>query len=227
MAILANRAWVSTATAGTGTITLGSALSGYQSFADAGITNGQVVRYTIIDGANWEIGTGTYTSAGTTLSRTPSESTNADAAINLSGSATVFIAAAAADIIHTDVANTWTAVQGYAETSVTMHASGTSTWDVSTAPVALFDLSTSSASGGNTQMAAPSNVTAGRIYTARITQGSPARTISWASNFRWQGGSANAPVLSTTQGAIHHLTFRGRASNVLEEIGRSLEVATS
>jgi hypothetical protein len=94
---LANRAKMTTATTGTGTITLGSASAGFQTFANAGIANGEVVPYVIEDGNNWEIGSGTYTSSGTTLSRTVSESSNADAAINLSGSAVVFVAAVAED----------------------------------------------------------------------------------------------------------------------------------
>lgn len=98
MVTLVNRAKMGTATTGTGTITLGSAETGYQSFADAGVTNGQVVRYVIEDGSDWEIGSGTYTASGTTLSRTVSESSNADAALNLTGNAVVFITAAAGDI---------------------------------------------------------------------------------------------------------------------------------
>ena len=99
MAVLANRAWMSTATAGTGTITLGSALSGFQTFGDAGITDGQVVAYTIVDGAAWEVGTGTYTSSGTTLTRTVTESSNSDSAVSLSGSATVFITPRKQDLL--------------------------------------------------------------------------------------------------------------------------------
>ena len=98
MVTLANRAKMSTATTGTGTITLGTAEDGYQSFADAGVGDGEVVRYVIEDGNNWEIGTGTYTASGTTLSRTVSESSNADAALNLSGTASVFITATEADV---------------------------------------------------------------------------------------------------------------------------------
>jgi hypothetical protein len=98
MVTLVNRAKVSTATTGTGTITLGTAESGYQSFADAGVADGDVVRYVIEDGTDWEIGTGTYTASGTTLTRTVSESSNADAALNLTGSAVVYVSAAAEDI---------------------------------------------------------------------------------------------------------------------------------
>jgi cytoskeletal protein CcmA (bactofilin family) len=105
---LGNRAKMSTSTTGTGTITLGSALSGYQTFAQAGITNGQTVRYAINDGAAFEIGSGTYTSSGTTLTRSVTESSNSDSAITLSGSAEVFVTATVADLFINDGASNLT-----------------------------------------------------------------------------------------------------------------------
>ncbi len=97
---------MTTATTGTGTITLGSAVSGYLSFVGAGAVNAEVVSYGIQDGANSEVGHGTYTSSGTTLSRTVLQSTNGGSAINLSGSAVVFLTALAEDLITTALLNT-------------------------------------------------------------------------------------------------------------------------
>ena len=98
MAKLYNLARVTTATLGTGTITLGAAVAGFLSFAGAGVQNGEVVAYAIKDGSNSEIGRGTYSSTGPTLSRDRIyQSTNAGAAISLSGTAEVFITPAAED----------------------------------------------------------------------------------------------------------------------------------
>lgn len=100
MNALYNLARVTTATVGTGTITLGAAVSGFLTFAQAGVPNAAVVTYAIADGANSEIGTGTYTLSGTTLSRdTVLRSTGAanTGKITLSGSAQVFISPAAED----------------------------------------------------------------------------------------------------------------------------------
>lgn len=93
---LVNRAKMTTATTGTGTILLASAVAGFQEFLDAGIADLDVIRYVIEDGDNWEIGTGVYNLD--TLSRGPTESSNSGAAINLSGDAVVYVTATERDI---------------------------------------------------------------------------------------------------------------------------------
>lgn len=97
MAKLFNRAKMTTATTGTGTVTLGSASIGFQTFASAGVADADVVQYVIEEGGNFEIGTGTYTATGTTLTRSPTESSNGGAAITLTGGATVSVTAIDAD----------------------------------------------------------------------------------------------------------------------------------
>jgi hypothetical protein len=98
MVKLVNRAKVVTTTTGTGTITLGVTVDGFQSFTDAGVADGDVVRYVIEDGSNFEIGTGTFDATGGTLTRTPSESTASGSQINLSGDAVVYVSAINLDL---------------------------------------------------------------------------------------------------------------------------------
>jgi hypothetical protein len=68
--VLRDRVKETTTTTGTGTITLAGAVSGFQGFAAIG--NGNSTYYVISDPAagDWEVGIGTYTASGTTLSRT-------------------------------------------------------------------------------------------------------------------------------------------------------------
>lgn len=98
MAKLFNRAKMTTSTTGSGTVTLSGAAVGFQTFAAAGVSDGDVVQYVIEEGANFEIGTGTYSSSGTSLTRSPTESTNSNSAITLAGAAKVSITAVAADL---------------------------------------------------------------------------------------------------------------------------------
>lgn len=106
MANLNDRAAHASATVGTGTVTLGAALGavvpnlcGWQSFANAGVIDQQIVSYLILDSnGNWEYGWGVYSASGTTLTRNVTRSSAGTTAINLSGNEQVFITARAEDL---------------------------------------------------------------------------------------------------------------------------------
>lgn len=92
--VLADRVKETTTTTGTGTVTLAGAVSGFQSFAVIG--NANTTYYTIAGQgtSEWEVGLGTYTLSGTTLSRDTvlSNSLGTTAKINFSaGTKDVFV----------------------------------------------------------------------------------------------------------------------------------------
>lgn len=91
--VIKDRVKETTASTGTGTITLDGADTGFQAFSVIG--DGNTTYYTIADqsGPNWEVGIGTYTASGTTLSRdTVLASSNSGSLVNFgAGPKDVFV----------------------------------------------------------------------------------------------------------------------------------------
>ena len=89
---LNDRVKESSATTGTGTFTLGGAVSGFETFA-AGIGGGNTTYYCIFETgtARFEVGFGTLNGGASTLARTYIiSSSNSDAAVNFAGATEVF-----------------------------------------------------------------------------------------------------------------------------------------
>ena len=103
--VLKDRVQETTTTTGTGTVTLAGAVSGFQSFSAIG--NGNTCYYAIVGGTEWEVGLGTYTSSGTTLSRdTILESSNGGTAVTFSaGTKNVFVTYPAERALYTDASS--------------------------------------------------------------------------------------------------------------------------
>ena len=84
--VVANRVRETTTTTGTGSVTLGGAVSGFQTFAVIG--NGNTTYYTIAGQGttDWEVGLGTYSTTGPTLARTTVlASSNSGSLVNFAG----------------------------------------------------------------------------------------------------------------------------------------------
>lgn len=83
--VLADRVRETTTSTGTGSVTLAGAVTGFQTFAAIG--NANTTYYTIAGQGTgeWEVGIGTYTSSGTSLSRdTVLASSNSGSLVNFS-----------------------------------------------------------------------------------------------------------------------------------------------
>ena len=205
MAVLVNRARMSTSTNTNGTITLDSAETGYQTFAAAGVSDGDSVRYVIEDGNAWEIGTGTYTATGTTLSRSPSESSSGGSAITLSGSASVFISATSDDVVTPTSTTTLT--------NKTLTSPALTTPAISTPTMTGTIVEDVYALSGTTPSLEPDNgsvqthtltgnttysdgFTAGEAITLMIDDGT-AYTVTWPT-MTWVNNAGSAPTLATS-----------------------------
>ena len=122
--VVKDRVKETTATTGTGTVTLLGASTGYQSFSAIG--DGNSTYYCIAEqtGSDWEVGIGTYTASGTTLSRTTVlSSSNSGSLVNFGAgdkdvfvsypaSYAVFAAAGAVTENYTTLSGTYTMTPG-------------------------------------------------------------------------------------------------------------------
>ena len=121
---VADRVLETASAPGTGTVTLLGATAGYQTFS-AAIGNANTTYYTCADqsGSNWEVGIGTYTTAGNTLTRnTVLSSSNGGSLVNFNaGTQNVFVTYPSEEAIY----NNGTSIVGPTGSSVAVANGGT------------------------------------------------------------------------------------------------------
>jgi len=135
--VLKDRVKETTITAGTGTVTLAGAVAGFQSFAAVG--NGNETFYAIVDVVSgaWEVGVGTYTASGTTLSRTTVvSSSNAGSLVNFpAGIKDVFVTYPSSRAVYLNAA-------GSAVSALDIGTLGASTANITTANITAGTITT-------------------------------------------------------------------------------------
>src|SRR6056300_445286 len=102
--VISDRVKETTTTSGTGTYTLGGAVTGFETFT-ANLSDGDTTYYACTDNTDFEVGLGTFTTSGTTLARTTIlASSNSGSAVDwAAGTRTIFCTLPAAKTVFLDV----------------------------------------------------------------------------------------------------------------------------
>lgn len=182
--------------------TLSGTAAGYQSFSVVG--NGNTTYYSATDtSTNWEVGVGTYSTTGPTLTRTTIlSSSNSGSAVTFSGTVTVFVTypsekAVTQDTIAIDGSNNVTfagsllnpTVKNYTETAYTANTSTALTVSLSNGTIQILTLT------ANATITMPA-AGAGKSFVIILRQDATgSRSVTWTT-VNWP--SATAPTITGT-----------------------------
>lgn len=194
--VLADRVKETTTTTGTGTVTLLGAATGFQSFAAVGNANTTYYCIAAQTGTEWEVGVGTYTASGTTLSRdTVIASSNAGSLVNFSvGTKDAFVTYPAERAVATDLVQTL------------------SNKNIQSRVVVISDATSVTIDSSSTDIATQANTQSAGTLTINAPTGSPvngqklifrlrstnAQTFSWDAIF---AGSTDLTLPTTSSGS--------------------------
>jgi hypothetical protein len=196
--VLKDRVKETSTTAGTGTLTLAGAAAGFQSFAAVG--NGNTTYYAIVDSTagTWEVGIGTYTSSGTTLSRdTVLSSSNSGSLVTFSSnSKDVFVTYPSEKSVYEDASNV---VVQQSFGAITATSAALTTGTVSTTPASNTDIANKQYVDGL--------VTQGISYHEPVFVESPNSTGNL--NATYNNGTAGVGATLTNAGTQAALTIDG------------------
>ena len=200
--VLADRAQETGTANTTVSFTLSGAVTGYQSFAVVGNTNTTYYSATDTSG-NWEVGIGTYSTTGPTLTRTTvSSSSNSGSAVTFAGPVTVFVTypsgkSVTQDTIAIDASNNVTfagsilnpTVKNYTETTYVANTSTALTVSLTNGTIQVLTLT------ANATITTPTAV-AGKSFVIILRQDATgSRSVTW-STVNWP--TATAPTITGT-----------------------------
>jgi hypothetical protein len=211
--VVKDRVKETTATTGTGTITLAGASQGFQSFSVIG--NGNTTYYTIVDPStgDWEVGVGTYTSSGTTLSRTTVlESSNAGSLVPFgAGTKDVFVTYPAERSVYLDAA-------GSAVTVLDVGTLGTSTANITTANITSGTVSTTPTSSTDiaNKTYVDNLVSSGTSYHTPVKYEVPNTTGNLTATYN--NGTSGVGATLTNAGTLTAFTPDGVVASVNDRI---------
>jgi len=211
--VLKDRVKETTATTGTGTITLAGASAGFQSFAAVG--DGNSTYYAIVDAASgdWEVGIGTYTASGTTLSRTTVlSSSNAGSLVNFgAGTKDVFVTYPSSRSVYQDTT-------GMATVQNEFNTLNAGTINVTTANITGGTVSTTPTSGNDlvNKTYVDSMVSAGITYHAPVKYEVPDSVGNL--NATYNNGTAGVGATLTNAGTLAAFAPDGPTAQVGDRV---------
>ena len=195
--ILADRVKETSTTAGNGVFTLAGAATGFQSFAIVG--NGNTTFYCIAGQgtSEWEVGIGTYASAGTTLTRTTvlsnSSATEPSALSFAAGTKDVFVTYPSEKSVNLDASGNATALG----TPVTF--TGTNITGTATSFTASNVTTNANLTGGVTSVGNAATVVTNANLTGGVTSVGNAATVITNANLTGEATSVgNAATLTNS-----------------------------
>ena len=210
--VVKDRVKETSTTTGTTDFVLAGAVSGFQAFSTIGNTN--TTYYCAVNGTEWEVGIGTYSTTGPTLARTTVLASSTGSKVSFSaGTKTIFCDYPAGKSVDADnvvslnnktiVACTFT--DGYTEEVATANTSTAYTIDLANGSIQILTLT------GNCVYTFPT-ATAGKSFLLIQKQdGTGSRTVTWPAAVKWP--SSTAPTLTATASKADVFAFTADGTN--------------